>query len=144
MLWPGFFPFLHPPHEYFEKIVLIDRAVGHNPFRVVIDRTHDPRVARPSQPWALLRNPFGIRRRRRFWKCQIAWRCFTKGQVRHTRIQETGIVEADDKHGAPHGAGAAARSWVQSEMFREFLLPVERAVIKRDRLTRSLAGTSIN
>ena len=37
-------------------------AVGRNPFRVVIDRTHDPRVARPSQPWALLRNPFGIRR----------------------------------------------------------------------------------
>src|SRR5216683_1991055 len=29
-------------------------------FRVVIDRTHDPRVARSSQPWALLRNPFGI------------------------------------------------------------------------------------
>src|SRR6266704_2547719 len=35
-------------------------AVIHNPFRVVIDRTHDPRVARSSQPWALLRNPFGI------------------------------------------------------------------------------------
>ncbi len=29
-------------------------------FRVVIDHTHDPRVARSSQPWALLRNPFGI------------------------------------------------------------------------------------
>src|SRR6266478_668770 len=36
-------------------------AVSRNPFRVVIDRTHDPRVARSSQPWALLRNPFGIR-----------------------------------------------------------------------------------
>src|SRR6266566_8025991 len=34
---------------------------GRNPFRVVIDWTHDPRVARSSQPWALLRNPFGIR-----------------------------------------------------------------------------------
>src|SRR5258708_36258175 len=34
-----------------------------NPFRVVIDRARDPRVARSSQPWALLRNPFGIRRR---------------------------------------------------------------------------------
>src|SRR6266700_5130601 len=40
-------------------------AVDRNPFRVVIDRAHDPRVARSSQPWALLRNPFGIRRRRR-------------------------------------------------------------------------------
>src|SRR5436189_3778898 len=40
-------------------------AVGRNPFRVVIDQTDDPRVARSSQPWALLRNPFGIRRRRR-------------------------------------------------------------------------------
>src|SRR5216683_5515088 len=37
-------------------------AVGRNPFRVVIDPTPDPRVARSSQPWALLRNPFGIRR----------------------------------------------------------------------------------
>src|SRR5882724_4802933 len=36
-------------------------AVGRNPFRVVIDRSHDPRVARPWQPWALLQNPFGIR-----------------------------------------------------------------------------------
>src|SRR6266436_6017462 len=49
-------------------------AVGHNPFRVVIDQTHDPRVARSSQPWALLRNPFGIRRRRRFGNSRsIRW-----------------------------------------------------------------------
>src|SRR6266478_4009779 len=33
---------------------------GHNPFRVVKHRSRLPRVARPSQPWALLRNPFGI------------------------------------------------------------------------------------
>src|SRR5436190_19022995 len=38
-------------------------AGGRNPFRVGIDRTHDPRVARSSQPWALLRNPFGIRQK---------------------------------------------------------------------------------
>jgi hypothetical protein len=31
------------------------------PFRVVICRFHSPpRVARASQPWALLQNPFGI------------------------------------------------------------------------------------
>src|SRR6266404_1906439 len=35
-------------------------VVGRNPFRVVIDRTRDPRLARSSRPWALLRNPFGI------------------------------------------------------------------------------------
>src|SRR6185369_2996298 len=33
-------------------------VLGRNPFRVVTDPTHDPRAARPSQPWALLRNPF--------------------------------------------------------------------------------------
>src|SRR6266436_3951048 len=37
--------------------------VGRNPFRVVIDWACDPRVARCSQPWALLRNPFGIRQK---------------------------------------------------------------------------------
>src|SRR5437879_3384753 len=31
-----------------------------NPFRVVEARRLIPRVARSSQPWALLRNPFGI------------------------------------------------------------------------------------
>src|SRR5258707_1226896 len=40
------------------------RCRGRNPFRVVIDRTPDPRVARSSQPWALLRNPFGIRHKK--------------------------------------------------------------------------------
>src|SRR5258707_2533200 len=33
---------------------------GHNPVGVVKYRPSLPRVARPSQPWALLRNPFGI------------------------------------------------------------------------------------
>src|SRR5712691_7063732 len=33
---------------------------GHNPVGVVKQRSPLPRVARPSQPWALLRNPFGI------------------------------------------------------------------------------------
>src|SRR6266853_243769 len=33
---------------------------GHNPVGVVKHRPPLPRVARPSQPWALLRNPFGI------------------------------------------------------------------------------------
>src|SRR5712691_3683845 len=32
-------------------------AAGLNPFRVVVDREHGPRVAHSSQPWALLRNP---------------------------------------------------------------------------------------
>src|SRR5437667_8731967 len=41
-------------------LVALPLLVGRNPFRVVIDRTHDPRVARSSQPWALLRNPVGI------------------------------------------------------------------------------------
>ena len=35
---------------------------GHNPFRVGIAPARFPRVARRSQPWALLRNPFGILR----------------------------------------------------------------------------------
>src|SRR5438445_939320 len=33
---------------------------GHNPVGVAGLRREVPRVARPSQPWALLRNPFGI------------------------------------------------------------------------------------
>src|SRR6266404_2831157 len=33
---------------------------GRNPVGVVKHRSPLPRVARPSQPWALLRNPFGI------------------------------------------------------------------------------------
>src|SRR5258708_22595083 len=33
----------------------------HNPVGVVKHRSPLPRVARPSQPWALLRNPVGIR-----------------------------------------------------------------------------------
>src|SRR6266481_665863 len=33
---------------------------SHNPVGVVKHRPHLPRVARPSQPWALLQNPFGI------------------------------------------------------------------------------------
>src|SRR5712664_1868161 len=33
---------------------------GHNPVGVVKHQRPLPRVARPSQPWALLRNPFGI------------------------------------------------------------------------------------
>src|SRR6266446_5164734 len=33
---------------------------GHNPVGVVKHRPPCPRVARPSQPWALLRNPVGI------------------------------------------------------------------------------------
>src|SRR6266699_3537771 len=44
-------------------------AGGRNPFRVVIDRPHDPRVARSSQPWALLRNPFGIRQKN--WRMML-------------------------------------------------------------------------
>src|SRR6266446_3422437 len=33
---------------------------GHNPVGVVKHRLLVPRIARSSQPWALLRNPFGI------------------------------------------------------------------------------------
>src|SRR5258706_223942 len=41
----------------------ISVVAGHNPFRVVFDsgtRSQRSWVARSSQPWALLRNPFGI------------------------------------------------------------------------------------
>src|SRR6187401_3551507 len=36
------------------------RPTRHNPFGVVLNSPRIPRVARFSQPWALLRNPFGI------------------------------------------------------------------------------------
>src|ERR1043166_3858207 len=42
-------------------------AWSRNPFRVVTVRTSLPRVARSSQPWALRRNPFGIRRLPGWW-----------------------------------------------------------------------------
>src|SRR3989454_12611036 len=38
---------------------------GRNSFGVEAPRARIPRVARSSQPWALLRNPFGIKRDRK-------------------------------------------------------------------------------
>jgi len=45
-----------------EIVARSDIVVGgrHNPFRVGDNVRPVPRVARSSQPWALLRNPFGI------------------------------------------------------------------------------------
>src|SRR6266566_9863620 len=39
---------------------MIGTAKCHNPVGVELVSVHLPRVARSSQPWALLRNPFGI------------------------------------------------------------------------------------
>src|SRR6266567_3097667 len=38
---------------------------GRNSFGVEVPRARIPRVARSSQPWDLLRNPFGIKRDRK-------------------------------------------------------------------------------
>ena len=48
--------------DSYENIFQISLASisGRNPVGVVAYAVHLPRVARPSQPWALSRNPFGI------------------------------------------------------------------------------------
>ena len=45
----------------FFMVVAVRAGLGHNPVGVGSPRRDAPRVARSSQPWALLRNPFGIR-----------------------------------------------------------------------------------
>lgn len=39
---------------------IIETPQGHNPGGVDEDQSHDPRVARHEQPWALFHNPVGI------------------------------------------------------------------------------------
>src|SRR6266705_3351607 len=51
---------------------------GRNPVGVVKHRVSLPRVARPSQPWALLRNPFGILPRN---VCRVPGTSFRGGWV---------------------------------------------------------------
>ena len=51
-------PFVEPETSISQMSV----APRRNPFRVVLLLPRFPRVARSSQPWALLRNPFGIQR----------------------------------------------------------------------------------
>ena len=46
---------LTTPTGLWPVALLLPWAATLSAFRVVIDRTHDPRVARSSQPWALLR-----------------------------------------------------------------------------------------
>src|SRR5260221_13156999 len=41
-------------------MLMIGTAKCHSPVGVELVSVHLPRVARSSQPWALLRNPFGI------------------------------------------------------------------------------------
>src|SRR6266851_5562886 len=58
---------------------------GRNPVGVVKHRPPLPRVARPSQPWALLRNPFGILSGN---LCQVP------GIMRHTFLSDCGSPSA--------------------------------------------------
>src|SRR6185436_16502226 len=58
-------------------LVVFPAAAGHNPFRVVLVRARDPRVARSSQPWALLRNPFGIEDAGKVQRLTGAFACHT-------------------------------------------------------------------
>jgi len=53
--------------ERVASISVIVPAGGRNPFRVVTRVPVLPRVARSSQPWALLRHPFGILLFAAFW-----------------------------------------------------------------------------
>src|SRR5207247_4128097 len=74
---------------------------GHNPVGVVKHRPPLPRVARPAQPWALLRNPFGILSRN---FCRVpgiirhppGWLWFPEGDQRFARRFAEAVFDFGD------------------------------------------------
>src|SRR5258707_310438 len=80
-----------------------------NPFRVVVPRWRFPRVARSSQPWALLRNPFGILRFAALQQMRVGGRS-GKDKVRKTRW--------GGQSGAQAAFGVGAKGYLDNKRLR--------------------------
>jgi len=114
----------------------------HNPYRVVIFWLRFPRVAPSSQPWALLRNPFGILALQACLSCE--WRHHGRA-VRKRRIYLAlvglgivigGVVLLSRPEREPEYGGKKLSEWVDRDGDRKIIrigsnLPPEEDPIYR-------------